>query len=604
MASTQPLALVTNQICQPDEINSWLPSQSDVMISNEQPFQAKESNVLNVENSDSFWLFNDIESNFWSGGLDFNFADDPLGAAHLSGSIDSYTANDITQLEPQGAIFGHQPAQNALDMAQAYFFQNSRPSTHQPEKTRQRWLSSPPRFQIYDEEVVRIFVNIAKYHLARTIPILADFTVTEDTRKELCLAFAAVGGLFCNIPGRLKVVNAMYNDSRRMLLGQTYRANFFSVEDKMSVVKTFILLEIYGFCSGDKRSYEFAEAFHTTKLLAVEDYMQTVKIQDTCRNGADEEHRFVTGQDRPFRTPSLTAFWFFSALVESLHVLECYRVILLLRPPSSSLWFDLRIAEQNESPETRRDRDAYIGDMFTPCTRIEGWTRHRNVVILTTIATTAWPVLVRGVSHTGRRTAWKPEFIELALSKWATTQPDSTDWSTLLLYHLVNISLHANIGLIQRFAHTESGAGRGSSKIVAYLQKWQRSRHFAIAKWHAQSIVERVKNAMTLGHKRSPDTPGHVPPGTGRHFILPEPPHLPYCLYFAALVLWCGSVVSPEDRLSGLVLIERCTQLLSSMKLCVAELLGVILSELKDGSSIMRPNLVSAAAKSPQMNVD
>jgi len=51
-----------------------------------------------------------------------------------------------------------------------------------------------------------------------------------------------------------------------------------SAEDKLTTVKTvssghhdagqllmwgkFILLELYGLCSGDKRSYEFVEAFH------------------------------------------------------------------------------------------------------------------------------------------------------------------------------------------------------------------------------------------------------------------------------------------------------------------------------------------------------
>jgi hypothetical protein len=30
----------------------------------------------------------------------------------------------------------------------------------------------------------------------------------------------------------------------------------------------FILLEVYGLCSGDKRSYEFVEAFHA-KMLSV-----------------------------------------------------------------------------------------------------------------------------------------------------------------------------------------------------------------------------------------------------------------------------------------------------------------------------------------------
>jgi hypothetical protein len=138
---------------------------------------------------------------------------------------------------------------------QLYFEQISRPSSPRHEQPKHRWFSAPPRFQIYDEEVMNVFVNITEHHLAKTIPILADFRATENCRKELYLAYAAVGGLFCNIPGRFKVVNSMYNDARRMLLDpvsllssgspsslahtlQTYQESATNLEDKLSAVKT------------------------------------------------------------------------------------------------------------------------------------------------------------------------------------------------------------------------------------------------------------------------------------------------------------------------------------------------------------------------------
>jgi hypothetical protein len=63
-----------------------------------------------------------------------------------------------------------------------------------------------------------VFVNIAKHHLAKRFPVFADSTTAETSRKQLQLAYAAVGGLFCNVPGRFEVVDSMYNDARRMLL--------------------------------------------------------------------------------------------------------------------------------------------------------------------------------------------------------------------------------------------------------------------------------------------------------------------------------------------------------------------------------------------------
>jgi hypothetical protein len=120
--------------------------------------------------------------------------------------------------ELQLALSGHQSTQHAMEMMQHYFEQISRPSSPRHGKPKHQWFSAPPRFQIYDEGVMKLFSNITKHHLTRTFPILADFTVAENPRNELQLAYAAVGGLFCNIPGRFKVVNSMYNDARRMLL--------------------------------------------------------------------------------------------------------------------------------------------------------------------------------------------------------------------------------------------------------------------------------------------------------------------------------------------------------------------------------------------------
>ncbi len=145
-----------------------------------------------------------------------------------------------------------------MEMMQHYFEQISRPSSPHHGKLKHQWFSTPPRFQIHDEDVVNLFSSVTKHHLTKDFPILADFPGADNPRKELHLAYAAVGGLFCNIPGRFKVVNSMYNDARRMLLDpvsmlhrvaphhhsiltyatQTHQEVAMSVEDKLSAVKT------------------------------------------------------------------------------------------------------------------------------------------------------------------------------------------------------------------------------------------------------------------------------------------------------------------------------------------------------------------------------
>ena len=158
------------------------------------------------------------DTNFWLDGMEFNFADDLYDVPSSVASVPGFFTDEAPRPELQGALIGHPSIQNAMEMVQQYFEQISRPSSPGPEKRKHRWFSAPPRFQIYDEEVMTVFINITKHHLVQTFPVLANFSLAEEPRKELHLAYAAVGGLFCNVPGRFKVVNSMYNDSRRMLL--------------------------------------------------------------------------------------------------------------------------------------------------------------------------------------------------------------------------------------------------------------------------------------------------------------------------------------------------------------------------------------------------
>lgn len=82
------------------------------------------------------------------------------------------------------------------------------------------WFSAPPRFQIYDRDVMNVFLNLAKVHLAQTFKVLAPFEASEGVEEELIAAMAAVGGLFCDVDGSQKVAGVLYNDARKMALAK------------------------------------------------------------------------------------------------------------------------------------------------------------------------------------------------------------------------------------------------------------------------------------------------------------------------------------------------------------------------------------------------
>ena len=267
-------------------------------------------------------------------------------------------------------------------------------------------------------------------------------------------------------------------------------------------------------------------------------------------------------------------------------MLECYRVILLLRPPVALIRSDFEVWHYDSPSSSSSDIKDVVTALFTPGSSVNHPCRHQDsIVALSTISIMAWQVFPRGLPASQNYTLWKPEFIELALNDWARTQGHCVDWSALLLYHLIHISLYSNIGLIQRFAHSpiESPFRARSGKAFAYIEQWQQNSHYPVAKWHAQSILRRVKDAMSASQRRPSDTLGDITAGVGngRSLILPEAPHLPYCVYLAGLVLWCGSVVSAEEKTSNAPSIDTCSQLLSRMRVRVAELLEGILRELK-----------------------
>ena len=99
---------------------------------------------------------------------------------------------------------GNDTIDDAICIMKEHFQQRSGRSSPFREESKQLWYSAPPHLQIYDEEVVNVFLNLGRTHLSSTFPIFSDFDAKVGTKEELCLAMAAVGALFCTVKGSYK----------------------------------------------------------------------------------------------------------------------------------------------------------------------------------------------------------------------------------------------------------------------------------------------------------------------------------------------------------------------------------------------------------------
>ena len=448
-------------------------------------------------------------------------------------------------------------------MMQVYFERRSGPPSPSSGRAKQTWYFTPPSLQIYDHDITSIFLENARTHLSKTFALFADFKVTLNTREELCLAMAAVGGLYCQVTDSFKIAKAMYNDARRLLLASRYRGMLSKQDHSFDDVMTFMLLEIYGLCSGDKRSYEFVEAFHMNLLQAVQD----CELQAISSSSSGAE---IDGRRR--------------LLMEGLFLLDGYRVILLQRPPTfPSTYANVsHRADALPSPET--DLSVLLNTIFTPGGDIDtGSIVQHSLVTLMVIASFVWAVAPRAAEHSGRASTWKVESLELALEQWIRLQKADVDWSLLMLYHMLNIILHSNLSLLQQFTHPPSSAGTRSPSRTSLpsIQSWASSRHYVVAQWHAEALLDLAKERLGRPNQsiisKSRTAAREMTPT-----LIAEAPHTSHCIYYSTLVLWCGNFVRNSGSSSCMSYLDQGAQLLSSLKVRIAEPLENVLRELKN----------------------
>ncbi|KIW92100.1 uncharacterized protein Z519_07084 [Cladophialophora bantiana CBS 173.52] len=514
-----------------------------------------------------FWQMPSVNSQFWFDGSDFawneNFFDSnsPLLDHVLPSSMQSLTA-----------------------VMQEYFDRKSRAPSPAFNKARKMWYSAPPNLNDHNKDIVRVFLKIFQRHIPETFSLFKNPAVNWKGRAEYTLAMAATGGLFCTVPGSAEVAKSMYNDARRLLLASFNMKNVLdelssTLEDKLVTVKTFILLELYGLCSGDKRSYEFVEAFHGNLIHSVQEYSQACKASEMNERREDDSVR----------------------LLETLYILEGYRVIIMQCPPSLPWHHPDSFAASPPPGSQVRRLQRLVVDLTRGGSPTEPELHKKfSLASLSYLFTFLWHAKYPRQNSYGvdnivieSLTLGKSDFVELACDSWLHSLGEGPEPSHLVVYHMMNIMLHTNLAILQSFAHSvPNSAARDPKKSLAAreIHGWTQSRHYKVARWHAENMLSSVEGAfVTSSNKAEAANPQQI--SSRSTFSTTEPrrlpfeaPHVPYAIYYATLVLWTGAATEEaagSASISAQALIARGERILFLHKVHIAQLLARVLNEVK-----------------------
>lgn len=217
---------------------------------------------------------------------------------------------------------------------------------------------------------------------------------------------------------------------------------------------------------------------------------------------------------------------------------------------------------------------------------------------LASLSSFAWPVIMLG-SDQGhpKNPLWNKDFVSACCDKWLRAQSLNVQPATTIMYHSTCLVLHVDISLLQRFA-TQSlrakNGGQALNDLHNALGTWINSDDHQIAVWHARGIhhygeiiYDRAVSVNVL-HRNSREFPGEVAtarslgakmPSTsqGRLRAVAEPPHLPYAVYFATIVLCTSTVLMKSRNNECITHLNRGKHILSRSQLRVAQLLSRVL---------------------------
>lgn len=259
-----------------------------------------------------------------------------------------------------------------------------------------------------------------------------------------------------------------------------------------------------------------------------------------------------------------------NSLAEALSILDSYRFLIMQLPPVS-------VGRSMAVLASSGSRTAAVLQQFRLIAQRRAVTEKTvsGLSLISCLATYVWPVRFPPQHDTcDDRISQARTFIELACESW-WQQHHLKDFSSAIIHHMLLLSMHTNLSVLQLFAYSSNE--RGFAEVLA----WTHTRHYEIARWHADRILTTIEDSLSLipeSDQRS-GLPVHIEPNR-----LPfEAPHIPYAAYYAALILWAG-LATQQDPISGVVRapISRAERILRLQKLHIAQLLAGVLGELKE----------------------
>jgi hypothetical protein len=169
---------------------------------------------------------------------------------------------------------------------------------------------------------------------------------------------------------------------------------------------------------------------------------------------------------------------------------------------------------------------------------------------------------------------WRPEFVELALDAWLGKQRDTSP-PDIILFHMARISLHTDLELLQYFALARSNpqSQPQADKSDKDIRNWHASTHYAVARWNSARILLHIQ--------KFPHDKLEAQRALGFYFGEPlGSPHVAYCVYYATLVLWCGSVLNKENTLTNTLHLRTGISILATLKVRIGKVLCNALQEI------------------------
>ena len=478
----------------------------------------------------------------------------------------------------------------------------TRPSSPQSVKTHEQFIqelgSGTPVG--CDRLILDVFIGLFQRHVAPTFPHFKDFRVDNSTPEETYLAMAATGGLYCSLPRADVVAKWLLHKARRKLLTMVHSSAPESHSNyHLRVIQTYILMEIFSFVCGDKRMLLLLEVFHAQAIQALHTF-----IGHECRGRSLDANE--------------------GSLVQSMYLLECYRVVLLQQPTMRYTTSVLRETQMTPlgvaAPQSTESCDIplllrAITAYDAPGVHIQSDAQSMQSLCALSILVSNHQRLPGSLSrllqsddrHFETPTQdWRDDFAEISLQKWLVlhSKPPSAD--TMLLYHLIHLNIYASFAEIEMVARTatESSKNEGppivvdksqplsfskssslSRKVVALKRCFTSRERSDKAAWHARRLLDIAPSMQDL----RPGSPGdriHLARGSDA-IRSSQPLHFSFAVYYSCMILWSLEFLEThsqgtKDAIGTSSPLRKGSNLLSQSTSRVAENFKQILESLQD----------------------